>query len=90
MKQLRIIVSGRVQGVGFRWSAQRQARQLGVNGYVRNLAGGDVEIVAAGEDDRVDRFVQWAAEGPPGARVTNLQLEPQPFDRQLSGFGVRT
>ena len=89
MKQLRIIVSGRVQGVGFRWSAQRQAQQLRVNGYVRNLPGGDVEIVAAGADDRVERFVQWAGAGPPGALVTDLQLEPQPYDGAYTDFGVR-
>ncbi len=89
MKQLRIIVSGRVQGVGFRWSAQRQAQQLGVNGYVRNLAGGEVEIVAAGADDRVERFVRWARAGPPGALVTDLQPQPLPYDGAYTDFDVR-
>ena len=54
MKKLKAIALGKVQGVGFRMYTQRQAQQLGVRGYVRNLANGDVEIVALGENERVE------------------------------------
>ncbi len=89
MKQLHLLVSGRVQGVGFRWSTQRQARQLGLGGYVRNLPRGDVEIVAAGDDAQVDAFVRWVRVGPQGARVAQLKVQPRPFDARLTGFDIR-
>ncbi len=89
MKQLHLLVSGRVQGVGFRWSTQRQARKLGLGGYVRNLRGGEVEIVASGDDAQVDALVHWVRVGPPGARVAQLKVEPRPFDAKLTSFDVR-
>lgn len=58
IKTIKTIVSGRVQGVGFRMYTQQKAQQLGVRGYVRNLANRDVEIVAAEESERVDAFLQ--------------------------------
>ncbi len=89
MKRLHLIVSGRVQGVGFRWAAQKAARQLGVNGYVRNLPNGDVEIVAEGDETAVDRMIAWARKGPSWSRVDNLQLDDLPGPPEHAEFGVR-
>ncbi len=89
MKRTRLIVSGRVQGVGFRWAAQKAARQLGVQGYVRNLPNGDVEIVAEGDNTAVDRMITWARKGPAWSRVDNLQLDDLPGPAEYAEFGVR-
>ncbi len=75
MKKMRAIVSGRVQGVGFRMYTRAQARQLGVYGYVRNLSNGNVEIVAEGEVEKVDALLEWAKSGSPSALVHNLTIE---------------
>ncbi len=75
MKKIKAIVSGKVQGVGFRMYTQAEAKKLGVKGYVRNLRNGDVEIVAEGEAEKVEALMKWAESGPPSAIVNNLQIE---------------
>ena len=70
-----LVVHGRVQGVFFRASAQRRAADLGVAGWVRNLADGTVEMVVEGDDDAVDRMLSWAHEGPIRAEVSNVDVE---------------
>jgi len=72
---LRCIVSGRVQGVFFRASTQRQAQQLGISGYARNLADGSVEVLACGEADAVQQLSAWLWVGPPAASVTAVECE---------------
>ncbi len=70
------LVTGRVQGVGFRAATAAQARQLGVCGWVRNLADGRVEVLAWG--DQLDQFEAWLRHGPALARVDDLVSEPAP------------
>jgi len=65
-----------VQGVGFRYSMRREARRLGVTGWVRNRHDGSVEAVAQGPAEAVEALVEWSRQGPPGARVTDVQVEP--------------
>ena len=67
------LVSGRVQGVFYRSSAQRQARQLGLQGWVRNLADGRVEIFVCGDEDGVNTIEKWLEIGPEYAKVTNIE-----------------
>ena len=88
MTSARLIVRGRVQGVGFRWATVEQGRRLGLDGWARNLPDGSVEVVAAGPDQVVERFAAWCAEGPPSARVTTVDRSPGP-DAVPSGFAVR-
>jgi acylphosphatase len=83
-----VVVSGRVQGVGFRWSARHRARELGVAGWARNLADGRVEAVLEGEEGSVSAMLDWLAEGPPGARVTDLQVVECPAEGH-EGFEIR-
>ena len=75
----RFVVSGRVQGVGFRWGVTSRARSLGLGGWVRNLTDGRVEAVLEGPRDRVEAVVDWCRRGPPGARVEAVETaEEQP------------
>lgn len=90
MKKIEIIVSGKVQGVGFRMSTLQKARQIGVNGYVRNLTNGDVKIVAFGETEKVDTLKKWAEFGPPSSVVNNLEVNVIADDgEQFEGFEIR-
>lgn len=73
---LKILVSGRVQGVGFRAFVRVQAQRRGVTGYARNLPDGRVEVALYGDADAVTQVRQAVAEGPPPAQVTDLQSEP--------------
>jgi acylphosphatase len=68
------VVSGRVQGVGFRYSAVREARRLGLTGCVRNLPDGAVEVIAEGPRGRLARLEAWLRLGPPGARVLSVDV----------------
>jgi acylphosphatase len=80
-------VRGRVQGVWFRETCRRLATQLGVAGWVRNLADGRVEAVFEGAPGAVDRMVEWCRSGPSRAVVTNVQVaEEQPVGG--CGFNV--
>lgn len=69
----RVLMRGRVQGVGFRWSTCRAARQLDLAGWVRNLEDGSVEVHVEGEADAVLALESWLAEGPEHARVDEVE-----------------
>ena len=75
-------VCGRVQGVGFRYSAIREARLLGVDGWVRNVADGDVEVWAEGRPEKLARFFAWLHRGPQYARVDSVEKE----DKEPMGY----
>ena len=75
MHYVRLRVRGRVQGVGFRYFVLTAARSLGVHGVARNLPGGDVEIEAGGHRDALEALVERARQGPPHARVDDVEAE---------------
>lgn len=83
----RVVVHGRVQGVGFRVAMVAEARRLGVAGWVRNRADGAVEAHAEGPGDAVAALVTWAHAGPPGARVERVEEHPA-APAGGSGFAV--
>jgi acylphosphatase len=70
-----IIVSGKVQGVFFRQSTKEQADRLGLRGWVRNNADGSVEIAVFGGQEAIASFIGWCRQGPPGAAVSDVQVE---------------
>jgi acylphosphatase len=76
------VVSGAVQGVGFRFFAERAARQARVNGWVRNRPDGTVETVVEGDAKAVALYLERLRSGPPGSRVTSLVEE----ERSLEGY----
>jgi acylphosphatase len=69
MAARRLVVRGRVQGVGFRYATHVEARRLALRGWVRNRTDGTVEVIAVGDDGALDALQRWAAHGPRGARV---------------------
>jgi len=83
------VVSGRVQGVGFRYFTEDQARLEGLSGHVRNLPDGRVEIVAEGDSEAVERFERAVRRGPPGARVERCETTDIEPTRRTSGFSIR-
>lgn len=88
MPRLRILVSGRVQGVGFRWFTQRAARAHGLGGFVQNLPDGSVACEAEGPAERLQAFVADLRRGPRGSHVAELRSEPLP-EQGEGGFQIR-
>ena len=82
-------ISGRVQGVGFRYFTQAAAARDNIHGWVRNLPDGCVEAAAEGDADALERFECALRHGPPGARVEALDIEHRVPDARDSGFTVR-
>ena len=82
----RIVVRGRVQGVGFRYVMVDVAEREGVAGWVRNRRDGTVEAFVQGEPAAVDRIVAWCRRGPPGARVESLEASAAEVDPAHAGF----
>lgn len=85
----RYVITGRVQGVGFRWFTHDAAAREGIHGWVRNLAGGGVEVVAEGEAESMNRFEAAVRRGPGGARVADVQTEEQAPSGRVTGFEIR-
>jgi acylphosphatase len=83
------VVSGHVQGVGFRRFVQRKARDLGLSGYAANLPDGRVEVLADGDASALGHLERWLQRGPPLARVTNVQVQPAPDGEPAAGFTTR-
>lgn len=82
-------ITGRVQGVGYRWNLAQQAQRLGVNGWVRNRLDGSVEAVACGSAEAVHALIEWAQRGPSGARVDGVVVTAVERGELPGGFGQR-
>lgn len=89
MERLHLLVSGRVQGVGFRAAARRQANGLHLTGYIRNLPDGRVEVIAEGKRGALEIFSRWVGEGPPFARVDDLSSSWGVAENIFSAFEIR-
>jgi acylphosphatase len=83
----RALVSGRVQGVGFRWAAALEAERLGVHGTIVNLADGRVEAVLDGSGPEVDALLQWLRRGPALAQVSGVEVGEAP-DTGVTEFRI--
>ena len=88
MSAARFLVSGKVQGVWFRAATREQALHLGLAGSAKNLADGRVEVLAIGDQEAIDELAQWLLQGPPLAKVTEVEREPIIPAPVLSGFGT--
>lgn len=74
----KIVVKGRVQGVGFRWSAAREAQRRDINGFTRNLSDGSVYIEAEGKKEQLDSFLEWCKRGPGLSIVESVKADTFP------------
>ncbi len=87
-RRVRLRVTGIVQGVFFRGETRRQATKLGLDGYVRNMPDGTVEVVAEGNDHRVEELIAWCRKGPPHARVDDVAVVEEEPSGGESGFRI--
>jgi len=88
IKAVILHVYGRVQGVGFRYYAQKQAQELSLSGFVKNRPDGSVYIEAEGNPDQIEAFVMWCEAGPSWARVSKVEKQWIPA-QEYKGFEIR-
>ena len=89
LETIYVHVTGRVQGVGYRLSAVRQAHMIGVRGWVQNNLDGSVEAMVQGSVDQVDQMLTWMHKGPPTAQVREVVHETRDIDRRFDRFEQR-
>jgi acylphosphatase len=84
-----VSVTGRVQGVGFRYFARSAAGRIGVEGFVRNMPDGSVQAEVQGRPEEVDQFLDAVRQGPPGSRVDQVSVTELPAEEGKEGFEIR-
>lgn len=86
--RVRLIVSGRVQGVWFRDSTRKKANEINIHGWVRNKADGTVEVLAEGDEKDVSELVEWCHQGPPHARVSGVIKKEESYSGEFNSFDI--
>jgi acylphosphatase len=91
MEHLRaqVVIHGLVQGVFFRASTREEALRIGVSGWVRNLPDGTVQALFEGEKKKVEELIGWCHKGPPGARVSTVDIIWEPYKGEYQRFDIR-
>ncbi|MFB3897865.1 MAG: acylphosphatase [bacterium] len=89
IEQFKAIIHGRVQGVGYRFFAERYAMELNITGYAKNLYNGDVEVVAQGDKPNLDAYLAKLHEGPRMSKVTQIEADWQPVTEHYPNFDIR-
>lgn len=89
MIRARLLIQGRVQGVGYRANTRRMANKLNLKGWVRNLRNGDVELLVEGPEVEVDRLIVWCHRGPTSAYVSKVRVEKSKATLEFNGFAVK-
>ena len=89
LKKLYAITHGRVQGVGFRYSTVIKAQQLQVTGYARNMPDGNVEVVAEGPYNKLQKLLSWLYKGPPMSYVTNVNYNYTKYSGLYKSFSIQ-
>lgn len=84
-----VIISGRVQGVWFRASTKQKAKELKLDGWVRNNPDGNVEAVFEGDDSLIKEMLKWCHRGPPLAKVTNVEVNYEEPSNGFDGFFIK-
>ncbi|MEK6891720.1 MAG: acylphosphatase [Nanoarchaeota archaeon] len=88
MKCIHLIVSGKVQGVFFRDSTRRKAQELGLNGYARNLSDGNVEVVAEGSEEKINKLINFIKNNPGHSKVKEVKINHKELEN-FSGFEIK-
>ena len=89
-KKIRVIITGRVQGVFFRMETQQAARRIGVTGWARNRSDGSVEAVFEGAPEKVEEMLAWCRKGPPLARVDDVAVRDADDQESFTDFTIRS
>lgn len=89
MKRLHVYIEGKVQGVGFRHFVKINARQIGVNGWVKNLPDGRVEVVFEGSEAQINEMIECCKQGPRSGRVSNIHVHLEETDHSFEDFQVK-
>lgn len=89
LARIHAIISGRVQGVFYRASTRDKAASLGLKGWVRNLPDGRVELVAEGPKSQLEELLKWCWQGPPAAKVTDIEVKYEEPTGEFDDFSVR-
>ena len=89
MRRVHVYISGRVQGVFFRAETQRAANGFNLTGWVRNMADGRVESLFEGEDENVDRMLEWCHIGPPAARAKEVLVEEETYTGEFNCLSIK-
>ena len=84
-----VLVKGLVQGVGFRWFVEREANNLGLKGYVRNLFSGEVEIEVEGERGLIEELITKLKIGNRMSHITDVKIEWQEYENKFKNFQIR-
>jgi acylphosphatase len=86
--QVHVVISGHVQGVWYRAGTRQKAEELGLTGWVKNTANGNVEAVFEGDESAVHEMIAWCRIGPPLAKVTDVKIIQKRVDEEFTGFTV--
>jgi len=86
---LHVVISGHVQGVFFRAFVLERALELGLRGYVRNLSGNGVEVLAEGDKERLEKLLEYLKLGPPAAKVGRVTIKWEEFSGRYSEFKIK-
>lgn len=89
MKRIHILVSGRVVGVFFRDFTQKNAKALGLAGWVKNTINGRVEIVAEGEEDKIQKLIEQVKKGPIGAEIDSVKVDEETYLGEFNDFEIK-
>jgi acylphosphatase len=83
-----VFVTGKVQGIGFRFHTRIKARNLGLKGWVRNLESGEVEAIFEGEENQVNNIIEWCKKGPDSALVKDVKVILEKYSEEFEGFDI--
>lgn len=87
-KNLKLLISGRVQGIGYRAFVEKRAENHGIKGYVKNLSDGKVEVVAKGDDKDLDQFIEKLRKGPAFALVRDIEIDEISLTENFKDFRI--
>ncbi|MBD3354894.1 acylphosphatase [Candidatus Woesearchaeota archaeon] len=87
--RIHLIIKGRVQGVFFRANTQKHAEKLNLEGWVKNLPDGNVEVVAEGEKEKIKDFISFCRKGPSSARVDDIDIRWEDYTGEFKSFSIR-
>lgn len=88
MHQVHLLISGRVQGVFYRTSCEEVAIRHGLTGWVKNLPSEQVEVLAQGEKEKIEKLIEWCKKGPPNASVSSVEVKWEELLRQFTSFEI--